>query len=71
MGHLVLTTASGTLKVMPLAKLSPVAELSPGPSEKYICATYCSGKKKRIYNTIEKKKIISRKLRAIFFLFVV
>ncbi|GFO34551.1 baculoviral iap repeat-containing protein 6, partial [Plakobranchus ocellatus] len=42
-GHLVLTTASGVLKIMSLAKLSTVAEISPGPSEKYICATYCSG----------------------------
>ncbi|GFS25394.1 baculoviral IAP repeat-containing protein 6, partial [Elysia marginata] len=43
MGHLVVTTASGTVKVMPLASLSPVAELNPAPSEKYICTTYCSG----------------------------
>ena len=42
-GHLVITTAVGILQVMPLANLSPVAELSPGPSEKYICATYCTG----------------------------
>uniref|UniRef100_A0A2C9JJC5 Dual E2 ubiquitin-conjugating enzyme/E3 ubiquitin-protein ligase BIRC6 n=1 Tax=Biomphalaria glabrata TaxID=6526 RepID=A0A2C9JJC5_BIOGL len=42
-GHIVITTASGAIQIMSLAKLTLVAVLEPGPSEKYICVTYCSG----------------------------
>ncbi|XP_059157271.1 baculoviral IAP repeat-containing protein 6-like isoform X2 [Physella acuta] len=42
-GHIVIITASGAIQILSLINLTKVAELSPGPSEKYLCATYCSG----------------------------
>ncbi|XP_035825485.1 baculoviral IAP repeat-containing protein 6 [Aplysia californica] len=42
-GHLVVTTAAGLVRVLSLHSLTSVAELTPGPGEKFLSVTYCSG----------------------------